>query len=73
MNALLSFALGDMADWHSASEAADPPLPAYEENGRLYHGSYKGMYLMPCDEVRLRAKAECHSIPTTDWNYPDRK
>lgn len=42
----------EVDDWHSASEAADPPLPAYEENGRLYHGSYKGIYPIPCDEVR---------------------
>ena len=23
----------------------------YEENGRLYHGFHKGIYLLPCDEV----------------------
>jgi hypothetical protein len=63
VKASLSFALVNMADWHSASEAADPPLPAYEENGRLYHGSYKGMYLMPCDEVSPLAKVRYYSIP----------
>ena len=57
VNDSLSSALVDMDDWHSASEAADPPLPAYEENGRLYHGSYQGMYLMPCDEVRILWKS----------------
>ena len=28
-------------------------VPAdYEENGRLYHGYKKGIYMYPCDEVR---------------------
>jgi hypothetical protein len=26
--------------------------PDYEENGRLYHGYRKGIYMFPCDEVR---------------------
>jgi hypothetical protein len=35
-----------------------PPPPAaappdYMENGRLYHGYRKGMYMFPCDEVCL--------------------
>jgi hypothetical protein len=32
------------------------PTPAatdnYMENGRLYHGFRRGMYMYPCDEVR---------------------
>ena len=26
-------------------------VPPYMENGRLYHGYKKGMYMFPCDEV----------------------
>lgn len=26
-------------------------FPDYVENGRLYHGYRKGIYMFPCDEV----------------------
>ncbi|KAI9668987.1 MAG: hypothetical protein M1829_005215 [Trizodia sp. TS-e1964] len=34
-----------------ASNGVSLAIPApYEENGRLYHGYHKGMYMYPCDE-----------------------
>lgn len=41
-----------LTEWHKTSEAADAPLPPYEENGRLYHGNFRGVYPLPCDAVR---------------------
>jgi 2-polyprenyl-3-methyl-5-hydroxy-6-metoxy-1,4-benzoquinol methylase len=37
---------------------AGAPPPDYIENGRLYHGYRKGLYMYPCDEVSLRYAAE---------------
>ena len=31
--------------------APSPNVPAHSENGRLFHGYMKGMYMYPCDEV----------------------
>lgn len=43
----------------SPRRAAVPSIPPnHVENGRLFHGYRKGMYMYPCDEVRSRAAIE---------------
>lgn len=50
------------AQWPASilTRACSLPVPAqnsnYQENGRLYHGFRRGIYMFPCDEVSCRRR-----------------
>ncbi|KAI9835358.1 MAG: hypothetical protein M1837_003805 [Sclerophora amabilis] len=38
------------------ASSLSPNIPPVSEHGRLFHGYMKGMYMYPCDEVRLLSR-----------------